>query len=87
MDELTNLFLLRELNKKDPTTEIKRIIEGFKEIKKAEELDDLRRAIETGNTTRADEIMEKYEEEEKKERKLARYRKILSGGEKLGKDN
>ena len=71
-----------EINKgQDPATEMRRIGERFEKLKKAEELDALQFAIRTGNISKADEILERQLEEEKKARKLERYKRIIIGEE------
>jgi len=87
-DFFKQMIFLDELNKgNDPVTEMKNMSLRFEKLKKEEKLDDLKRAIQTGDVEKADAILEKYEEEEKKERKLERYRRIILGEEKLEKDN
>ena len=71
----------------DPVTEMKNMSLRFEKLKKEEKLDDLKRAIQTGDVEKADAILEKYEEEEKKERKLERYRRIILGENPDKKDN
>ena len=85
-DILERLFLLREMTKKNSVGELERIKREFKEMKKQQELEDLKIAVAVGDIDKANEILEKQYEEEKKERKLERYRKMILG-EDLDKDN